>query len=229
MGTRWGKHYWSPQSSLTAPQVNACGLVFSTILYSFKSQLSFTSQPVPIAVPTQASNKHLELPRTPNLLLEPAPPTAFPISRVTLAIGCTSQKPRSHSLLISRYIQNLTASHHLCVHAEMSPIIFCLDFYKSFLTAFLVSNCNRKFFHLTALAWEKSKWNAVIPQLVKNKLKLMKDCELSVTPLARPLLDLTGDSFLSSKQRTCFIPNYPDCWFSIFSITILNPLPLSSI
>lgn len=106
-----------------APQVNACGLLlFKTILHSFKSQLYFTSQPVSIAVPTQASNTHLELPRTPNLL-EPAPTTAFPISRATLTIGYTSQKPWSHSSFISRYIQNLTTSHQLRVHAELSPII----------------------------------------------------------------------------------------------------------
>lgn len=163
------------------------------------------ARPVSFAVPTQAPKEHLKLPWTSNLLPRLLHPqlsylqdnSSHPVAQAkNLGVMIYSSPD------ISRIELLLTAS---LVQAEMSPVIFCLDFCKSFLTGFPASNCKRKIFYLQHLPRKYQNGTPCWASNGSSQQKLMKVCELWVTPWARPLLDLTGDLFLSCEQRTSFI------------------------
>lgn len=160
-----GEICWSPQGSISlARWLTTHGSPdVQHHLYSFSS-LKFISPARPHCLYC-CSYGHLKLTWTLNLLPKPSPSTAFSVSRATPS----NQWPMGDTH---------PTVYHLYDTLWDEPYLFCLDFWKNFLTAFSVPNCKRKIFPLTALAKE-SWWYT---SSGSNQLKLIKDCELWMTP-----------------------------------------------
>lgn len=120
---------------------------------------------------------------------------------------------------ISRIELLLTTS---LVQAGMSPVIFCLDFCKSFLTGFPASNVKGKFSTYSTCLGDTKMGCYVAPPLVQANRSWWRSVNSWVTPWARPLLDLTGDLFLSHEQRTSFTWHC-STWELVFNLWLAKP------